>query len=206
MQLPTARPAASSHGSGVGGAPVRSRQDDGRNLPTTFAALDVETANPDPASICQVGIVTVESGRIASTWSRLVNPGAPVEPGFARLHGITDEMVGQAPGFGDLYPEITSLLPERVVTHTSFDVRAIREVCRRRRLPMIRRTWLDSAVIAARAWPRRFGRGPRGLAVIAADLGIRFRRHDAGEDARAAAEIVLLALRQTGRPLEEWRT
>ena len=54
-------------------------------------------------------------------------------------------------------------------------------------------TWLDSAKIAWGAWPDRYGRGGYGLKNIARDLDIAFRHHDALEDARAAAEIVLRA-------------
>ena len=34
----------------------------------TFNAIDVETANADRASICQIGIVHVREGEIADRW------------------------------------------------------------------------------------------------------------------------------------------
>ena len=34
-----------------------------------FIALDVETANPDMSSICQIGIVHFEDGKPVETWS-----------------------------------------------------------------------------------------------------------------------------------------
>ena len=40
----------------------------------TFNAIDVETANERPASICQIGIVQVRAGRIGESLSVLVNP------------------------------------------------------------------------------------------------------------------------------------
>ena len=39
-----------------------------------FISLDVETANPDMSSICQVGIVHFEDGKPVETWSSLVDP------------------------------------------------------------------------------------------------------------------------------------
>lgn len=39
-----------------------------------FVALDVETANADQASICQVGLVRFEGGDVADTWETLVDP------------------------------------------------------------------------------------------------------------------------------------
>jgi DNA polymerase-3 subunit epsilon len=40
-----------------------------------FVALDVETANPDMSSICQIGIVHFEDGLVVDSWSTLVDPG-----------------------------------------------------------------------------------------------------------------------------------
>lgn len=42
---------------------------------------------------------------------------------------------------------------------------------------------LDSAMIVRRAWPEQFGQRGWGLANVAIFLGIRFRHHDALEDA-----------------------
>ena len=38
----------------------------------TFNAIDVETANERPASICQIGIIQVRAGR---DWRKPVRPG-----------------------------------------------------------------------------------------------------------------------------------
>ena len=65
-------------------------------------------------------------------------------------------------------------------------------------------TWLDSARIARRAWPECYGRSGYGLKNIAKNLDISFRHHDALEDARAAAQIVLHACAATDADIEEW--
>jgi DNA polymerase III subunit epsilon len=58
--------------------------------------------------------------------------------------------------------------------------------------------------VARRAWPDKYAvRGYR-LANVAADLGIKFQHHDAGEDARVAAEIVLRACETAGLDLDGW--
>ena len=90
------------------------------------------------------------------------------------------------------------------MSHTPFDRRALDGAMRRYGLAPLRADWLDSAAIARRAWPERYRRR-WSLAVIAADLGIAFRHHDAVEDARAAAEIVLRACAHTGRGIDAWR-
>jgi len=40
----------------------------------SFVLVDVETANADLSTICQVGIVTFTNATVADTWSTLVNP------------------------------------------------------------------------------------------------------------------------------------
>ncbi|WP_292069348.1 hypothetical protein [Marivita sp. XM-24bin2] len=55
--------------------------------------------------------------------------------------------------------------------------------------------WCDSVGVARRAWPELKGNGGHRLASLKAYLGLQFEHHDAEEDARAAAEVVLLAER-----------
>ena len=64
-------------------------------------------------------------------------------------------------------------------------------------LEQLQVTWLDSARIARRAWPREYGQSGYGLKNIAKDLDISFKHHDALEDARATAEVVLSACTTT---------
>lgn len=158
-----------------------------------FAALDFETANQNPATICQVGIATVGRGRVTNVWTQLIRPKGPFAELHTRLHGLDAAAVDRAPPFGAMYPALTSRLPSIVATHTRFDIGALVQACVSERLPVPRRTWLDSARVARLAWPRYFRRGQCALAQIAAHVGIQYRAHDAGEDARAAAEIILAA-------------
>ena len=58
--------------------------------------------------------------------------------------------------------------------------------------------------IARRAWPDRYGARGWGLKNVANDLGISFDHHDALEDARAAAEIVLHACAVRKLEIDGW--
>ena len=91
-----------------------------------------------------------------------------------------------------------------LVSHTLFDRVALDRAMVKYGFDTIRTTWLDSAMIARRAWPEKYRLRGWSLARIAGDLGIEFRHHDAVEDARAAGQIVLHACRHTGLGLEEW--
>ena len=157
-----------------------------------FTVIDVETASPaDWSTICQVGIAVVKSGEIVETWSQLVDPKTD-DWRNTRIHGITASMVRGMPTFDEIYPRIRGSFARGGVVshHSAFDRNAIRKACARHRLPMFQNEWRDSIAIAKRAWR---GRQSYSLPIIAEDLGIRYDAHDAGEDAEAAAKLVLRA-------------
>ena len=39
-----------------------------------FVAIDVETANPDYSSICQIGLVCYKDGKPHEEWKSYINP------------------------------------------------------------------------------------------------------------------------------------
>ena len=171
----------------------------------TFTAIDVETANRSISSICQVGAVRVIDGRVHSCFSTLVNPEARFSSFNTRIHGIGPVEAEGAPTFDDIFVELFDWLGENVVvSHTFFDRTALDGASRKYGLPIVPITWLDSVAIARRAWPEKRGKGGYGLGKLAADLGISFRHHDALEDARAAAGVVLYACLDTGKDVGDW--
>jgi DNA polymerase-3 subunit epsilon len=86
-----------------------------------FVAVDVETANADLASICQIGIATVRAGQIEDVWTQLVNPDDLFSPMNISIHGIDEAKIQGAPVFADVFPEVDARLADVVVSHTAFD-------------------------------------------------------------------------------------
>ena len=162
-----------------------------------FVAVDVETANSDVSSICQVGIAVVRSGEIKDVWTQLIDPHDFFDPYNIAVHGIDQKMVSGCPRFEEVCDKISGCLGEIVVSHTFFDRRAISKALEKCGKSLHCKIWIDSAQVARRAWPDRYSLSGYNLGNVAGDLGIRFRHHDAGEDARAAAEIVLRAYSDT---------
>ena len=171
----------------------------------TFNSIDVETANADRASICQIGIVHVRDGEIEDRWQTLVNPEDWFDPWNTSIHGIEETDVRSSPTLPEVREELRARLRGSIlVSHTAFDRVAFERAMMRYNLEQLQVAWLDSAKIARRAWPENFGRAGYGLKNVAKELGISFRHHDALEDAGAAAEIVLRACQTTGSDIEEW--
>ncbi len=122
-----------------------------------FTAIDVETANADMASICQIGLVKYQNDTLRS---------------------YLEDMV--------------------IVCHSHFDRVAIYQATRRYGINAIECTWLDSARVARRAWKGY------GLYNVCKNLGYEFKHHDALEDAKAAAHIILAATKESGLDINGW--
>lgn len=169
-----------------------------------FVAVDVETANADLASICQIGIALFEGGRLAEAWGTLIDPEDDFDPFNVAIHGITESSVRGAPTFPSAFDAIVPRLNSSItVSHTPFDRLALSRAAERYNLPEVAVTWLDSARVVRRAWPQ-WAQSGYGLANVALKLGISYKAHDAVEDARAAGEILLKAVQETGHQVEDW--
>ena len=170
-----------------------------------FCAIDVETANADYASICQVGAVCVADGIVTDEFVTLVNPEDWFDPLNISIHGITPRDVKNQPTIPAVMRWLRSLLDGTVlVSHMPFDRIALRRAAARYDLEPLSVTWLDSARVARRAWPEQYARRGYGLRSVADNLGITFVHHDALEDARASAEIVLQACAKSGLTIGGW--
>lgn len=169
-----------------------------------FVAVDVETANPDAASICQIGIVGFERGSVQESWQSLVNPEDYFDDFNVSIHGIDEGAVRDAPTFPQIFQTIRKWIGGAVVaTHTSFDRIALGRAVERYGLQSLDCAWLDTARVVRRAWPEFSQRG-YSLANMASKFGIAFAQHNAEEDARAAGEILARAINETGVGVSEW--
>ena len=169
-----------------------------------FAAIDVETANPNMASICQVGVAVFENEKLNTEWQSLVDPEDYFDDFNSSIHGIEAHHVEKAPTFSAIAAELFELLENQpVIAHTHFDRTAISQTCRKNGIISPRLQWLDSARVARRAWPQFAVKG-YGLANICGHIGYTFRHHDALEDAKAAGQVMLAAIRETQVSLDDW--
>lgn len=169
-----------------------------------FVAIDVETANADMASICQIGIATFSNGQPVSEWVSLINPEDDFDDINVSIHGITERHVKNAPTLPQISHHLSSLLANTTtVCHTHFDRVSIRKALEKYSLAPIPNTWLDSARVARRTWPECAQRG-YGLASVCKIINYEFNHHDALEDAKACGQIMLAAISITGLTIEDW--
>jgi len=174
---------------------------------TDFTALDVETANADPASICSIGLAHFRSGAYYKSLTILVDPETHFDASNIAIHGIRPEDVAGKPTIANVLPVIGAALREAAVIHHSpFDRTATARAAARYKTDCLPCTWLDSVQVARRAWEHYQDNGGYGLKNLATAFGITFRHHDAAEDARAAGLIVLRAIADTKISLQDWLT
>lgn len=159
-----------------------------------FVAIDFETANRSRASICAVGVASVEDGEVVAARSWLIRPlptvgGGQFDYWNIRVHGITPDMVADAPTFDELYPEILAVVGDRplVAHNASFDRGCMTATCAETRLPAPVNPWKCTMLTARRLLP---GLPNHKLPTVARALGVRQEHHhDAGDDALVAARI-----------------
>ena len=169
-----------------------------------FVAIDVETANADMASICQIGIAKYSEGQLIAEWSSLINPEDYFDFINMDIHGITEKDVLGSPTFPEVFNTISNLLSNTIcVSHTHFDRVSISRATSKYDIEGLDTVWLDSARVARRAW-KEFAQKGYGLANVCKKIGYEFKHHDALEDAKAAGQVLLAAIETTGISLESW--
>lgn len=169
-----------------------------------FVAIDVETANADMASICQIGIAKFNDNQLIDEWSSLINPEDYFDPMNIYIHGITEKNVKDAPKINEIIEKLYEFLNGTLtVCHTHFDRVSISKVCEKYELELPEAIWLDTARVARRTWNEISWSG-YGLKNVCEIIGYEFQHHDALEDAKASGQILIAAINKTGLGLDDW--
>lgn len=170
-----------------------------------FVALDVETANEEFWSICQVGLAYFKNGELIKSWSSLVDPETYFDEFNIFIHGITERDVRKAPKLPEMVSTIRPILEGAIVVHhMPFDRIAFSRLAEHLRTDCIQCTWLDSARIARRTWEAVRQKG-YGLSPLSEFLQIENpTHHNAENDAIVAGKIFLKAIADSQHSLEEW--
>ncbi len=111
--------------------------------PAGWVILDTETTGLDhDAEIIQVAIVSPNGAVQLDSYCK---PVGPIPADATYIHGITDEMVKDAPDFPTVYEKIAALLngKKTVIYNAEFDRSMLRQTCRRHGIEILSSTeWL----------------------------------------------------------------
>ncbi|WP_088838768.1 3'-5' exonuclease [Listeria sp. ILCC792] len=154
-----------------------------------YCMLDFETANGSRTSPCSIGIVKVENGQIRDTFYSLINPEEPFYRRNIEIHGIYPDDVLGAPTFQEIYPFISEFIGTTPVTahFASFDISVFRKSAEKYQLILPENDYFCSCILSQQILPLKSHR----LNQVADYFGIYFNHHNALDDSKAAAEIVL---------------
>lgn len=160
-----------------------------------FVVVDLETtgAHATVNAITEIGAVRVRGGETLGEFQSLVRPvGSVITPFVARLTGITNGMVADAPRLEAVLPSFLEFMRGAVlVAHNApFDVGFLRAACARLDYAWPAPQVLDTVTLARKALPRPEVRNHK-LATLAAHFGTDIQPdHRALSDARATVGVL----------------
>jgi DNA polymerase-3 subunit epsilon len=159
-----------------------------------FVTIDFETASADRGTPCEIGLTFVEDNQIVSTRSWLIKPHC--YPNFdyfnVLIHGITPQMVAAEPEFNEVWAEILPLIEGKFLFahNAGFDFSVLRKTLDAYDLAYPNVAYACSYIMAKNIWP---GQSSYNLKSLCNDRKIVFDHHRAGADAKATAELILIA-------------
>lgn len=153
-----------------------------------FTAIDFETAQGYRNTICAVGLVRVENGKIVQTLELLVQPPDNYYwDWFSNdIHGITAEDTKDSPTFDKVWPQIEPFITNQtVVAHNGFgfDFQCLQKT--------LEYYGLQTPEYEKHCTYRIFR---DNLASLCRNYNIPLNHHEALSDARACAKLFLLHL------------
>ncbi|WP_409485564.1 DEDD exonuclease domain-containing protein [Arsenicicoccus dermatophilus] len=181
---------------------------------TTFVVVDLETTGGSPATsaITEIGAVKVRGGVELGQFQTLVDPGAHIPAFISVLTGITDQMVADAPGIGQVLPAFLEFARGAVlVAHNArFDVGFLRAACEAEGLEWPDPPVVDTVHLARQLVPRDEAPNHK-LGTLAALFSTRtIPDHRALHDARATVGVLHALIERVGNQgvvtLDELRT
>lgn len=168
-----------------------------QNPDLVFVAFDLETTGLSPQldRIVEIGAVKFVDGKEVGRYGILVNPEVTMPPGATAVNGITDQMLEGKPPIREVLPEFLGFLKGAVLVahNASFDLGFVRSAMGRLGLGLLANDFVDTRVMAQKAFPSRAN---YKLQSLAADLGISaLEAHRAEDDARVCFEVFLACLK-----------
>lgn len=156
-----------------------------------FNAIDFETATSNFTSVCSLGICVVQNSKITERREFFIRP-EPFEFNSynIKIHGIHPEMVEDKPTFGQCWEQIRPYIENKnIIAHNaSFDVRVMCDTLEQFNINYPTFKYLCTVKLSQKAYPDLPSHKLNNLCDA---LGVRFRHHDACDDAYACAMAML---------------
>lgn len=162
-----------------------------------FCSIDFETATSDLISACSIGIVAVKDNKIVDEYYTLINP---LVDEFSneniRIHGITKNDVKEAPTFEDIFEIVLSYLEnsDYVVAHNAHFDMSVLKLNLKESGKDTDFNYFDSMYFCGVDYSGKSKQLTDMCAFYNVDIS---NHHNALDDAKACASIVIAALVQS---------
>jgi DNA polymerase III epsilon subunit len=122
-----------------------------------FVVIDVETTGLSPAEerVCEVGAIKLVGGREEARYHTLVRPDRRVSEGARAKHGITDDMLRDAPPFGTIAPDLRKFIAGTILVaqNAEFDVSFLNAEFQRAGMSKLALPAIDTITLARKVKP-----------------------------------------------------
>ena len=164
----------------------------------SWVALDFETATRERNSACAIGLAFGRKTEIIGKTSAFIKPpGNKFEEFHTSLHGIDASKVERERTFPELWPELIPAFSEVVVLahNATFDISVLQSSLDAYGLAYPSIQYYCTVDFARKMWPTLRN---HKLNTVAEHIGIKFKHHDAEEDALVCARVVIECMKITG--------
>lgn len=156
-----------------------------------FVVLDVETTGLDPEKerVCEVGAIRMVGGKETARYQSLVQPGVPMPERARATHGISDEMLKDAPTFDKIAGDFRKFMAGSILVaqNAEFDVSFLNAEFVRVGMSRLAMPALDTIALARKVKP---GLPTYNLDTLAYQFKVKFKeRHRSIGDCEVTGSI-----------------
>ena len=159
-----------------------------------IVALDFETANPNNASACSLGIAIYEDSELLDNFEWYFRPYYLYDYfTFTYIHGITKEDVENKEEFCFYYEQLKEILKDSIIVahNAMFDLSVLNAMCDVYGLDHFKNPYLDTVAISRKMYPELYN---HKLNTVCQYLDIDLNHHNGKSDALACLMILLKSM------------
>lgn len=165
-----------------------------------FVAFDTETSGAYPlgSDVVEFGAVRWKNGKVVDTYQTLLKPREKMSDFIIGIHGITNEMVADAPIMAEKIHEIADFMKGaiHVAHHAPFDMGFMAIEFEKAGIPFFTEPAICTSLLARKVIPESVN---HKLQTLIPFLGIeKGTAHRAADDARACLEVGLHCMGRIG--------
>lgn len=150
---------------------------------------DVETANTQRSSICEIGWIALDNDTIVDSDCTFINPNCSFDVKNVQIHHIDASAVANAPSFEEYYNQrLAKLFQERVILahNAAFDISATASAMKNAGIELPRIIYTDTIpIVKAFAEAKNYK-----LTTLAKAISFEYGAHNALEDCRALLAVL----------------